>query len=260
MLKHATQDLDDEDCVYVSTTWTVVCSIYGARTPTPRPRKGRPQMTLPLLPTQNELCSKSKPPLQMLLSSLTLRLASRRQRSFTSPCPRKNTTRPPSPSATQSWNQFSNSPSWAAPSHPMPWSTRKLTTDWQRRTLPLVDSTRMCGTKRAWKERPDQRLQSCCTHSMAPRPGSHIAATSKSSRVSIVVYGVSIGNKGMPPSISIKNKGFKMASKSPREDSRWQRWRHRTWHHSRWRFNISITCRCMRESTLRHPSEGGHLG
>ena len=100
MLKHATQDLDDEDCVYVSTTWTVVCSIYGARTPTPRPRKGRPQMTLPLLPTQNELCSKSKPPLQMLLSSLALRLASRRQRSFTSPCPRKNTTRPPSPSAT----------------------------------------------------------------------------------------------------------------------------------------------------------------
>ena len=164
MLKHATQDLDDEDCVYVSTTWTAVCSIYGARTPTPRPRKGRPQMTLPLLPTQNELCSKSKPPLQMLLSSLALRLASRRQRSFTSPCPRKNTTRPPSPSATQSWNQFSNSPSWAAPSHPMPWSTRKLTTDWQRRTLPLVDSTRMCGTKRAWKERPDQRLQSCCTH------------------------------------------------------------------------------------------------
>ena len=102
MLKHATQDLDDEDCVYVSTTWTAVCSIYGARTPTPRPRKGRPQMTLPLLPTQNELCSKSKPPLQMLLSSLALRLASRRQRSFTSPCPRKNTTRPPSPSATQS--------------------------------------------------------------------------------------------------------------------------------------------------------------
>ena len=44
--------------------------------------------------------------------------------------------------------------------------------------------------------------------SMAPRPGSHIAATSKSSRVSIVVYGVSIGNKGMPPSISIKNKGL----------------------------------------------------
>ena len=58
--------------------------------------------------------------------------------------------------------------------------------------------------------------------SMAPRPGSHIAATSKSSRVSIVVYGVSIGNKGMPPSISIKNKGFKMASKSLREDSRWR--------------------------------------
>ena len=59
--------------------------------------------------------------------------------------------------------------------------------------------------------------------SMAPRPGSHIAATSKSSCVSIVVYGVSIGNKGMPPSISIKNKGFKMASKSLREDSRWRR-------------------------------------
>ena len=97
MLKHATQDLDDEDCVYVSTTWTAVCSIYGARTPTPRPRKGRPQMTLPLLPTQNELCSKSKPPLQMLLSSLALRLASRRI-----PPPRKNTTRPLSPSATQS--------------------------------------------------------------------------------------------------------------------------------------------------------------
>ena len=96
--------------------------------------------------------------------------------------------------------------------------------------------------------------------SMAPRPGSHIAATSKSSCVSIVVYGVSIGNKGMPPSISIKNKGFKMASKSLREDSRWRWWRHRTWHHSRWRFNISIMCRCMRESTLRHPSEGGHLG
>ena len=263
MLKHATQDLDDEDCVYVSTTWTAVCSIYGARTPTPRPRKGRPQMTLPLLPTQNELCSKSKPPLQMLLSSLALRLASRRQRSFTSPCPRKNTTRPPSPSATQSWNQFSNSPSWAAPSHPMPWSTRKLTTDWQR-----VNSTFGRLYENVWNKRSLKRktrsafteLLHSLLSSMAPRHGSYIAATSKSSRVSIVVYGVSIGNKGMPPSISIKNKGFKMASKSLREDSSWQRWRHRTWHHSRWRFNISITCRCMRESTLRHPSEGGHLG
>ena len=38
----------------------------------------------------------------------------------------------------------------------------------------------------------------------------------------VVVYGISIGNKGMPPSISIKNKGFKMASKSLREDSRWR--------------------------------------
>ena len=42
-----------------------------------------------------------------------------------------------------------------------------------------------------------------------------------SGRKLAVVYGVSIGNKGMPPSISIKNKGFKMASKSLREDSRW---------------------------------------
>ena len=112
------------------------------------PGKADPRWRCPCCPHRT---SKSKPPLQMLLSSLALRLASRRQRSFTSPCPRKNTTRPPSPSATQSWNQLSNSPSWAAPSHPMPWSTRKLTTDWQRRTLPLVDSTRMCGTKRAWK-------------------------------------------------------------------------------------------------------------
>ena len=67
-----------------------------------------------------------------------------------------------------------------------------------------------------------------------------------SGRKLAVVYGVSIGNKGMPPSISIKNKGFKMASKSPREDSRWQQWRHRRWPHSRWRCNIFIKWGCMR--------------
>ena len=45
----------------------------------------------------------------------------------------------------------------------------------------------------------------------------------------------------MPQSININNKGFKMASKSLREDSRWRR---RRWRHSRWRFNIFIIWGC----------------
>ena len=106
------------------------------------------------------------------------------------PAPQEECHPPTSPSAKESWNQFSNSLTWALPSHPMPWSTRKLTSDWQRRTAPSVDSTSVCGTIRAWNERPRSvftELLCSLLWSTAPRPGSHTATASNSYSVSIGV-------------------------------------------------------------------------
>ena len=107
MLKQATVDLDDEDGVYAR--YHLEGSLYNLQACRPilRPRKGwcgssSSHTTLPSLPTQKELHRQSQPVLQALFSSLASRSASRRQRSFTSPRSRRNTTRPPKPSAKQS--------------------------------------------------------------------------------------------------------------------------------------------------------------
>ena len=151
MLQRATEDLGDEDGIYIR--YRTDGSLFNLRRLQAHTKTLEQLMRELLFADDAALVAHTETALQRVTSCFAeatqlfgLEVSLKKTEVLHQPAPRKRTAHPTLQLARQNRRQSNSSPTWGAPSPLMQESTKRWTTDWQRQAVLLADFTVGSGT------------------------------------------------------------------------------------------------------------------